>query len=105
MSLSQIQKQIDDTVQPYAKPYWEPLSILARITEEVGEIARILNAKYGDKPLKKDESPDELSGEIADVMYALFCLANREGINLDQPMQDCINKLLTRDKDRFDRKS
>ena len=71
----------------------------------MGEIARILNAQYGDKPLKKDESPDELSGEIADVMYALFCLANREGINLDKPMQDCINKLLTRDKDRFDKKS
>lgn len=104
MSLQAYQKQIDDDVQQFVKPYWEPLSILARISEEVGEVARILNAKYGDKPKKPGEVHEELSDEIADVIYALLCLANREGIDMDEPMQRSIAKLMTRDKDRFEKK-
>lgn len=105
MSLADYQKQIDDTVQLYAKPYWEPLSILARISEEVGEVARILNHQYGDKPKKPGEVHEDLEDEIADVMYALLCLANSEGISLDAPMQRAIAKLTTRDKDRFQKKA
>jgi len=104
MPLSDYQKQIDDSVQPYAKPYWEPLSILARVSEEVGEVARILNHQYGDKPKKPGETHEDLGDEIADVIYALLCLANREGIDMDPPMQRAIAKLLTRDKDRFEKK-
>ena len=105
MSLAVLQKQIDETVQPYAKPYWEPLSILARISEEVGEVARILNHQYGDKPKKPGEVHEALGDEIADVMFALLCLANREQIDMDEPMQRSIAKLPTRDKDRFERKA
>lgn len=104
MQLSDYQKLIDDTVQQFAKPYWDPLSQLATITEEVGEVARILNHKYGDKPKKPGEIHDELAHEIADVMFALLCLANSEGIAMDEPLQRSINKLMTRDKDRFERK-
>lgn len=104
MSLRDYQKQIDDDVQQFAKPYWEPLSILARVTEEVGEVARILNAQYGDKPKKPNEVHEELSDEIADVLYALLCLANREGIDMDEPMQRSIAKLMTRDANRFEKK-
>jgi NTP pyrophosphatase (non-canonical NTP hydrolase) len=104
MSLQAYQQQIDDTVQPYAKPYWDPLSNLARLTEEVGEVARILNAQYGDKPKKPGEVHEELSEELADVIHTVLCIANSQNIVMDEPLQRAINKLLTRDKDRFEKK-
>ena len=104
MSLSDYQDRIDTNHQRYEKPYWHPLSQLARITEEVGEVARILNHTYGDKPKKTTEEHQELGDEIADVLYALLSLANSEHINLDMPMENAISKLLTRDKDRFVKK-
>jgi NTP pyrophosphatase (non-canonical NTP hydrolase) len=81
--------------------YWHPLSMLARITEEVGEVARLLNHLYGEKPKKLSEARQELDTEIADVMYGLICLANSENIDLDKAMEKVIHKAKTRDKDRF----
>ncbi|MBC7581558.1 nucleotide pyrophosphohydrolase [Aeromicrobium sp.] len=104
MSLTEYQKQIDDILQGYAKPYWQPLSQLARLSEEVGEVARVLNHKYGDKPKKLNEAPDDLSDEIGDVLWSLICLANSEGVDLDSTIQRSIEKLTVRDKDRFERK-
>ena len=104
MSLADYQKRIDINHQQYAKPYWEPLSQLARLTEEVGEVARILNYKYGDKPKKPGEEHHDLGDELADVMYVVLSLANSEKINLDLSMDRAINKLVTRDKDRFKKK-
>ena len=104
-NLSGYQKRIDDELQEYEKPYWEPLSILARLAEETGEVARIINHQYGDKPKKKDEEHDHLGDELADVLYACICLANRENINLDEHLEKAISKLSTRDKDRFKKKS
>jgi NTP pyrophosphatase (non-canonical NTP hydrolase) len=104
MTLTEYQKQIDDILQAYEKPYWEPLSQLARLSEEVGEVARALNHKYGDKPKKLDEKPDDLSDELGDVLWTLICLANNEGINLEETIQKSIDKLVVRDKDRFEKK-
>ncbi len=104
MSLQNYQQQIDDGVQQYAKPYWHPLSQLARLSEEVGEVARILNAKYGDKPKKPDEVHEDLADELADILYTVLALANSENIVLDEPMKRAINKLQTRDKDRFEKR-
>lgn len=103
-TLKDIQKQIDDILQEYEKPYWEPLSNVARLVEEVGEVARIVNHKYGDKPKKSDEKDDDLEDELADVLWTVICLANQEGIDLDKGMQRAIDKLLIRDKDRFSKK-
>lgn len=103
-SLVVLQKQIDDILQGYEKPYWEPLSNVARLVEEVGEVARIVNHKYGDKPKKLTESEDDLEDELADVLWTVVCLANQEGIDLDKGMQRAIDKLLVRDKDRFAKK-
>lgn len=103
--LADYQKRIDDELQQYEKPYWEYLSILARLTEEVGEVARILNHKYGDKPKKSSEEHEELGDELADVLYAVICLANKEGIELDSHLEKAIAKLSTRDKGRFKKKS
>lgn len=103
-SLATIQKQIDDILQGYEKPYWEPLSNVARLVEEVGEVARIVNHKYGDKPKKPTEKDDDLEDELADVLWTVICLANQEGIDLDKGMQRAIDKLVIRDKDRFAKK-
>lgn len=104
-SLADIQKQIDDILQGYEKPYWSPLSNVARLSEEVGEVARIVNHMYGDKPKKPTELDDDLEDELADVLWTVICLANQEGIDLDKGMQRAIDKLLIRDKDRFSKKS
>lgn len=104
MTLKEYQKQIDDSVQKYEKPYWHPLSQLARIVEEVGEVSRILNHQYGDKPKKPGEEHSELADEIADVMYSLLCLANTHDIDMDEPLKKAIAKLEIRDKDRFEKK-
>lgn len=104
MSLADLQKQVDDALQPLAKPYWDPLSQLARIIEEVGETARILNHKYGDKPKKKDEVLEELGDELADIIFGVVALANSQKIELDPAMRRAIAKLDERDFDRYERK-
>lgn len=104
MSLQQYQQRIDEMLQPYEKPYWHPLSQLARLTEEVGEVSRILNHQYGDKPKKPGEEHEDLGDELADILYTVLCLANSQGITLDDPLQKAIAKLEIRDKGRFKKK-
>lgn len=104
-SLTELQKEIDTLLQGYAKPYWSPLSNIARLTEEVGEVARIINHRYGDKPKKPTEKDDDLEDELADVLWSIICLANQEGVDLSAGMQRAIDKLLVRDKDRFEKKT
>lgn len=99
------QKQIDDWVQGYEKPYWDPLSQLARLIEEVGEVARVLNHKYGDKVKKNSEEVDDLEGEIGDILFDLMCMANSEGLDLDRAIQKTIDKSISRDSDRFKKKT
>lgn len=103
-SLTEIQKRIDTILQDYEKPYWAPLSNVARLSEEVGEVARIINHRYGDKPKKANESDDDLEDELADVLWTVICLANQEGVDLDKGIERAIDKLLVRDKDRFKKK-
>jgi len=103
-SLSELQKRIDVILQDYEKPYWSPLSNLAHLTEEIGEVARIINHRYGDKPKKLTDQEDDLEDEIADVLWSLICIANQEGVNLEKGIQRSIDKLLVRDKDRFKKK-
>ncbi len=104
MPLSDYQKQIDDMLQGYEKPYWHPLSQLARLIEEVGEVSRILNHQFGDKPKKPGEEHEKLEDELADVLYTVFCLANSQDIALDEPFKKSIAKLETRDVGRFAKK-
>lgn len=105
MSLKDYQKQIDDELQGYEKPYWHPLSQLARLIEEVGEVSRILNHYYGDKPKKSGEELSGLTEELGDVLYGIICLANNEGIDLDKGLEQAIAKLSTRDVGRFKKKN
>lgn len=105
MTLQDYQKQIDDLLQNYETPYWSALSQLAHLTEELGEVARALNHKYGDKVSKPTEEPDDLEGELGDLLFCIICLANSEGVNLEGPLQKTIEKLTNRDKDRFAKKA
>ena len=104
MPLRDYQKQVDDWIQGYDPAYWPPLSQLARLTEEVGELARALNHKYGEKIKKSTEAPDDIEGELADIIFDVICLANSEGIDLDEAMQKQLHKVTTRDADRFPKK-
>lgn len=102
--MQEYQDELDRTVQAYKKPYWDPLSNLARLIEEVGEVARILNHQFGDKPKKPDEVHEKLEDELADVIYTVMAISNSQGISLDKPVKRAIAKLETRDKDRFEKK-
>ena len=103
-TLKEYQKLVDDQLQPYLKPYWDPLSNMARLTEEAGEVARILNHQFGDKPKKDTEEHEDLADELADIIYTVICLANSQGIELDPALERAIAKLETRDAGRFAKK-
>jgi len=104
-TLKQYQKEIDTWAQNLETPYWSPMSQLARLIEEVGELARIYNHRYGDKIKKPTEEPDDFEGEIGDIIFNLMCVANRHDIDLDAAIQGAIDKSQGRDKDRFPKKS
>ena len=104
MTISEYQKHLDSILQDYETPYWSSLSNLARLAEETGEVARILNHKYGDKPKKSTDGVDDLSDELADVIFSVVCIANYESIDLEKAMMKSIEKLTVRDKDRFAKK-
>ncbi len=104
MSLKDIQKQVDDWVQQYKVPYWPVFEQLARLTEEVGELARELNHRYGSKPKKSTEAVKELEDEIGDIIFTLAALANSQGLDLDAAFQRVMDKCYGRDKDRFEKK-
>lgn len=104
MTLAEYQQRVDDWVQGYKTPYWSPMSQLASLTEEVGELARIYNHKYGDKVKKPTEESDDFEGELADILFAIITIANQEGIDLEQALDRMLKKIDTRDKDRFEKK-
>ena len=105
MSLTDYQKQVDDWVQQFNPAYWPALEKMARLSEEVGEVAREVNHLYGTKKKKDTEDKVELADELIDVFFTLICIANDENINLESSWQKMVDKKMNkRDKDRFKRK-
>jgi len=104
MSFRSMQIDVDNWVEQFKAPYWPPLSILARITEEVGELASELNDRYGGRVKKSTDDTKDIGDEIGDVMFALFCLANSHDIDLDKSWKNVMDKCYGRDKDRFEKK-
>ena len=102
--MKELQKRIDDYYEKESWPYWSQHEILARITEEVGELAREINHRYGPKKKKADEADRAIEDEVGDILYALACLGNSEGFLLDEALQKSIEKVETRDKGRFSQK-
>jgi Predicted pyrophosphatase len=101
MSFSNAQKEVDEWISQFKEGYWKPLSMLARITEEVGELARELNAVYGEKPKKPGEKEAPIDEEIADILFVLVALANSLDIELDAAFSKVMNKYRTRDAQRW----
>ncbi len=102
MSLKDTQKQVDDWIKEFAQGYyWQPFEMLARITEETGELAREICHRYGAKKKKSTEEKKEIEDEIADLIFTIMCMANAFNIDLDEALQRTITKYSTRDKDRW----
>lgn len=95
------QVDVDAWIQQVGGGYWSPHENLARIAEEVGELARLINHLYGPKPKKPGEAPQALGEELADIVFALICLANSQDIDLGDSLQQVLDKVWQRDRDRY----
>lgn len=100
-TIRKAQRTVDDWIKSFGGTYWSPLSIMARLSEEVGETARLINHLHGDKKKKPDEPYQELGLELADILYTIICLANSHGIDLQTSFDAMMKKYQTRDKFRF----
>lgn len=96
-----MQAQVDEWIGGFAAGYWPPLVLLARLTEEVGELAREVNHRFGAKPKKPDEPPGDLALELADILFILLCYANVLHLDLETAFLRVMQKYRSRDRDRF----
>lgn len=99
ITIREAQKMVDDWIKTYGVRYFSELTNMAVLTEEVGELARIMARKYGDQSFKEGEKHD-LGDEIADVLWVLMCLANQTGVDLTEALKKNIGKKTSRDKTR-----
>jgi NTP pyrophosphatase (non-canonical NTP hydrolase) len=104
MSFAPIQQEVDRWISQFEEGYFPPLALLARLTEEVGELARVLMHQYGGKKPKPGEDPGDAAGEIADAIFVLVCLANSMNIDLDRAFAEMMQKFRDRDSDRWTKK-
>jgi len=100
ISILEAQKMVDEWIKSIGVRYFSELTNLAMLTEEVGELARIIARKYGDQSFKKSDEGKDLGDEIADVLWVLICLANQTGVNLNEAFLKNIEKKTIRDRDR-----
>lgn len=101
-TLADIQQEIDHLIkEEWQSTYWSPLSSLARLTEEVGELAREINHTYGEKPRKASEEQGDIAAEMADVLFILASLANSLDVDLDAAFAEVITKYRRRDAKRW----
>ena len=104
LSLQQLQSTVHAWISQWEEGYWSPLSNLARLTEEVGELARAVNHAHGEKPRKSSETDVAVAEELADVLFVIVTLANSLDIDLDEAMRAVLKKYEIRDAERFTRK-
>jgi NTP pyrophosphatase (non-canonical NTP hydrolase) len=104
MPLAEQQRRVDAWFSQYQEGYFHPLTNLARLSEEVGELAREINHRFGQKTKKPEEPEGDLAMELADILFVVICIANREGIDLDEAFSRMMTKVEGRDRDRWTRK-
>ncbi|HEV8613469.1 MAG TPA: nucleotide pyrophosphohydrolase [Gemmatimonadales bacterium] len=104
MSLAESQQRVDAWIAQFEEGYFHPLTNLARLSEEVGELAREINHRFGQKSKKHEEPEGDLAMELADILFVLICIANREGIDLQQAFDRMMEKVESRDATRWKRK-
>lgn len=100
MTLEDAQNQVDTWIKTYGVRYFSELTNMTILTEEVGELARIMARTYGDQSFKKSDLEKNLPDEMADILWVLLCLANQTGVNLTEAFQKNMEKKTLRDKDR-----
>ena len=100
MTINEAQQQVDGWIKTVGVRYFSELTNMAILTEEVGELARIMARTYGDQSFKKTDLNKNLADEMADVLWVLICLANQTGVNLTEAFQKNIEKKTTRDAER-----
>jgi NTP pyrophosphatase (non-canonical NTP hydrolase) len=103
LRISEAQQAVDAYVSQFKEGYWPPLSNLARLIEEVGELARELNHRYGHKPKKANEPEQDIGLELADIMFVIIAIANEQKIDLEQAFAQVLDKYQVRDRDRWTR--
>jgi len=101
MSLTDCQRRVDAWISRFEEGYFHPLTNMARLTEEVGELAREVNHRFGQKTKKKEEPEGDLGMEMADILFVLICMANREGIDLQEAFDRMMDKVDRRDTGRW----
>ncbi|MCM1108270.1 MAG: nucleotide pyrophosphohydrolase [Clostridium sp.] len=99
MTIEEAQQRVDEWIRTYGVRYFSELTNMACLTEEVGELARVMARKYGDQSFKPGEKTDP-SEEMADILWVLICLANQTGVNLTEALEKSFAKKTDRDKDR-----
>lgn len=99
----ELQKRVHQYISQFKEGYFSPLSLTARLTEEVGELAREIQHTYGDKPKKNEEDESSIEEEIGDILFVLACFANSLDFDLGDAFERSISKIETRDKNRWTR--
>jgi NTP pyrophosphatase (non-canonical NTP hydrolase) len=100
MTLKEAQATVDQWIKDYGVRYFSELTNMAMLTEEVGEVARIIARQYGDQSFKDSDRDKRLDDELADVLFVLICLANQTGVDLEEAMQRNLAKKTQRDANR-----
>ncbi|KFN09414.1 hypothetical protein DJ90_3217 [Paenibacillus macerans] len=103
-TLAEMQREVDRYISQFKEGYFSPLSMLARMSEEVGELAREVNHTYGEKPKKPDEAENSIELELGDILFITICFANSLGIDLTEAHDRVMHKFATRDADRWTKK-
>lgn len=101
MEIKEAQRLVDNWIQTVGVRFFSELTNMALLTEEVGEVARIIARRYGDQVAKDGDLDKQLADELADVLWVVICLANQTGIDLEEALHRNIDKKFTRDKNRF----
>ncbi|AJC96188.1 nucleotide pyrophosphohydrolase [Staphylococcus hyicus] len=103
-SMKTMQREVDAYISQFKVGYFSPLANLARLTEEVGELAREINHYHGEKPKKASENANTIEAELGDNLFVLLCLANSLNIDMTDSFNQTMDKFNQRDKHRFERK-
>ena len=103
-TMHDMQEEVDQYIGQFKEGYFSPLTMLARMTEELGELAREVNHHYGEKPKKSSEDDSTIEEELGDLLFVLICFANEQNIKIEHAHNHVMHKFTTRDKDRWTRK-
>lgn len=100
MTIEQLQETVDDWIKTHGVRYFNELTNMTILTEEVGELARLMARKYGEQSFKESDKNKDLGDEMADILWVLVCLANQTGVDLNEALEKNIAKKTNRDKNR-----